>query len=76
MRKFKYGEVAQYKSSALIKPIIKVGICFDSKVHRIKNKSRISYFIVDGFEGREWLFEEEIQHLSFIRKIIYYFFKT
>lgn len=76
MRKFKYGELAAYKSNAIINPIIKVGICFDSKVHRIKNKSRVSYFIEGGFQGREWLFEEEIGHLSIIRKVIYYFFKT
>ena len=54
MRKFKYGELAAYKSNTPINPIIKIGICFDSKVHRIKNKSRVSYFIEGGFQGRKW----------------------
>jgi hypothetical protein len=75
MAKFEYGSTAVYRGGDFLNPIIKIGIRFDSKVHRKKNKSGISYY-VEGFKGREWLFEEEIKHLSILRRLMCYFSKT
>ena len=73
MTKFKYNEIALLDKGFL--KVVKVGIRFDSKVtNKKRNKSGISYYI-DGYELRNWCYEEELKRLRFFHKILAWIFK-
>jgi len=68
-RKFKYGEYALLKKGHCNGIYVKIGIRFDSKVHSKRNPSGISYY-VEGYDVREWCFEEELRKIGFIIRLI------
>lgn len=71
--KFKYNEIALIDKGSL--KAVKVGIRFDSKVtNKRRNKSGISYYI-EGYELRDWCYEEELKKLRFYHKILIWIFK-
>ena len=71
--KFKYKEIALIDKGSL--KAVKVGIRFDSKVtNKRRNKSGISYYI-EGYELRDWCYEEELKKLRFYHKILIWIFK-
>lgn len=70
--KFKYGQIALIqKGSCGI--YVKVGIKFDSKIHCNKNPSGVSYYI-EGYEIRDWCYQEELRRSGILSKIIIYLF--
>ncbi len=73
MGKFKFGEIALINKGSF--NTVKVGIRFDSKVtNKRKNKSGISYYI-EGYNLRDWCFEEELKRLNIFHKIIFFIFR-
>jgi hypothetical protein len=72
--KFKYSQIAILKKGTLFGVFVNVGIKFDSKVNCKKNPSKISYYI-EGYEIRDWCFQEELLMNSFFIRIIVFLFK-
>ena len=71
--KFRYNELALIDKGTL--NMVRVGIRFDSKVtNKKRNKSGISYYI-EGYNMRNWCFEEELKRLRFCHKILIWIFK-
>jgi hypothetical protein len=74
MRNFNYNQIAILKKGAGFGIYVNVGIKFDSEVHcKRKNPSGISYYI-DGYEIRDWCYQEELRRVNFISRIIIYLF--
>ena len=69
MGKFKYGETVLLNKGTF--NTVKVGIRFDSKViNNRRNKSKISYF-VEGYDLRNWCYEEELSRMTLLHKLIF-----
>jgi len=73
MGSFSYNQIAILKKGQGFGIYVNVGIKFDSKVHCSKNPSGISYYI-EGYEIRDWCYQEELRKTNFISRIIIYLF--
>jgi hypothetical protein len=73
--KFKYDQIALIQKGSCGGIYVKVGIKFDSKVHCKKNPSGISYYI-EGYEVRDWCYQEELRRSNFLNKLIIYLLKV
>lgn len=72
--KFRYGQIAIIQKGSF-GIYVKVGIKFDSKVHcSKKNPSGVSYYI-EGYEIRDWCYQEELRRSGFFGKLIILLFK-
>jgi hypothetical protein len=73
LSKFKYNELALLNKGFL--KVVKIGIKFDSKVkNKKKNKSGVSYY-VDGYEIRNWCFQEELKKINILDKLLIWIFR-